>query len=409
MFENIICQDEIVDSLTAGIESGQLPAAILLWGPDFSGKLSVALEIARVLSCEGKAASRGAWGCGCRACGDHRLLIHPHTLLAGGRYFYQEAAACAETLRKTGGLPGRYLFIRAVRKLLRRFDPPLWEDEEAKLQKALPFIAAAEEALEEILPEKDLPSGDRLASLTKSALEAVRKICAAVNLDSIPIALLRRISSWSHIGVYGGAKIVIIENADRMNDYARNSLLKILEEPPPRTSFILTTTRRAAMLPTILSRVRTFRFLPRDAQADAQVLKKIFREESGDGANLEDFFRAFEGIDPAALRMRVRTFISTTIRGEEFPLEEDPWFTDKAKFRVFLRELTNAFRLILSGEYGAGAAAGLPEVPLEKLEKWTAFVRRTMESLDVLNISPSVLARRLALVMGAKLDPQPGV
>ncbi|MDR1625184.1 MAG: hypothetical protein LBT33_01470 [Spirochaetia bacterium] len=391
MFENIICQDEIVRSLADNIESGQLPAAILLWGPDFSGKLSVALEIARVLSCEKKTA---AWGCGCRACAEHRLLIHPHTLLVGGRYFYQEAAACAETLRRTGGLPGRYLFIRAVRKLLRRFDSVLWEDEETKLQKALPLIAAAEEALGEILPEKELPRGDRIAFLTETILDAVKKICEAVNLDSIPIALLRNIASWSHIGISGAAKIVIIENADRMLDHARNSLLKILEEPPPHTGFILTTTRRAAILPTILSRVRSFRFLPRDRQADMLVLKKIFRDDSPSAADLRAFFLGFQNIDCAALAARVRQFISHALCGEEFPAEDESWFTDKTRFRVFLEELTGAFRLILAGE-----AENLPKVSLEKLEKWTALVRRARESLDVLNIGPSILARRMALSM----------
>jgi DNA polymerase-3 subunit gamma/tau len=397
MFENIICQDEIVRSLTDDIESGRLPPAILLWGPDFSGKLSAALEIARVLSCGEKTA---AWGCGCRACGEHRLLVHPHTLLAGGRYFYQEAAACAETLRKTGALPGRYLFIRAARKLLRRFDAVLWEDEETKLQKALPLIAAVEEALGELLPGKDLPAGDRLASLTETILDAVKKICETGNLDAIPIALLRRISSWSRIGASGAAKVVILENADRMLDHARNSLLKILEEPPPHTWFILTTTRRAAILPTILSRVRSYRFLPRDNEAANQVLKKIFREDSPAAANLGDFFRTFAGIDSAALKDRVRTFISHALSGEEFSAGEESWFTDKTKFRVFLQELGGAFRLILADEYGAGEAGGLPKVPLEKLEKWTAFLRRTTESLDVLNINPSILARRMALVMG---------
>jgi len=54
MFENIICQDEIVGALRDDIASGRLPSSLLLWGPDFSGKLSVALELARVLSCEEK-------------------------------------------------------------------------------------------------------------------------------------------------------------------------------------------------------------------------------------------------------------------------------------------------------------------------------------------------------------------
>jgi hypothetical protein len=108
----------------------------------------------------------------------------------------------------------------------------------------------------------------------------------------------------------------------------------------------------------------------------------------------------FQGIDPAALKAQVRSFLSHTLSGEKAPGEEEAWFTDKTKFRIFLQELSAAFRLILAGEYEADEAAGLPKVPLEKLEKWTACVRQTQESLDVLNISPSLLAQRMTLVMG---------
>ncbi|HEY3782802.1 MAG TPA: hypothetical protein VGL56_17095 [Fimbriimonadaceae bacterium] len=49
-------------------------------------------------------------------------------------------------------------------------------------------------------------------------------------------------------------KVVIIKGADRMNESASNSLLKILEEPPPYAKLVLTTTSLGDILPTILSR-----------------------------------------------------------------------------------------------------------------------------------------------------------
>lgn len=47
---------------------------------------------------------------------------------------------------------------------------------------------------------------------------------------------------------------VVIKHADCMNQEAANALLKLLEEPPDRTQFILTTTSPAKLLPTIRSR-----------------------------------------------------------------------------------------------------------------------------------------------------------
>lgn len=52
----------------------------------------------------------------------------------------------------------------------------------------------------------------------------------------------------------GGWKVVVLVNADRLNPVAGNRLLKILEEPPPRSLFLLLTDSPDALLPTVLSR-----------------------------------------------------------------------------------------------------------------------------------------------------------
>ena len=315
-----------------------MPSALLLWGADFSGKLSVALELARVLSCE---EGEAVWGCSCKACAAQKLLIHPNTILTGGRYFYEEVSACAEVLRKKDSPALRYLFIRAVRKLLRRFDAFLWEDRETDLKRLTPTLAAAEDAVSSLAREKEI-SPEEIGKITQVALEAVKKICETVNLGTIRIDLLRRVSAWTHVGASGAQKIIIIENADKMLEASRNSLLKILEEPPAHVRFILTTTRRAAIPLTILSRLRTYRFLPRGEDADKQVLTKIFREDSPEGS-LKEFFSSSRGIVPAELTASARDFLEkATSRTEAFSAvmaQDESWFTDKTLFRVFLEEL----------------------------------------------------------------------
>ena len=54
-------------------------------------------------------------------------------------------------------------------------------------------------------------------------------------------------------------RVVIVEDADRMTERTSNVLLKALEEPPPRTVWILCAPSEADLLPTIRSRVRTIR------------------------------------------------------------------------------------------------------------------------------------------------------
>src|SRR5256714_8882654 len=93
----------------------------------------------------------------------------------------------------------------------------------------------------------------------------------------------------------GAARIFIVEDADTMNDQAANALLKTLEEPPPTSHLILTTSNPTALLPTIRSRCQTIRFapIPREAiekfliekeamaAADAKLLARTSRGSLG--------------------------------------------------------------------------------------------------------------------------------
>lgn len=54
-------------------------------------------------------------------------------------------------------------------------------------------------------------------------------------------------------------RVVIIEDADRMAERTSNVLLKALEEPPPRTIWVLCAPSEADVIPTIRSRVRAVR------------------------------------------------------------------------------------------------------------------------------------------------------
>lgn len=57
-------------------------------------------------------------------------------------------------------------------------------------------------------------------------------------------------------------RVVIIAEADRMNESASNAFLKTLEDVPPDTYFILTTSSREKMLQTIRSRCLALHLLP---------------------------------------------------------------------------------------------------------------------------------------------------
>lgn len=54
-------------------------------------------------------------------------------------------------------------------------------------------------------------------------------------------------------------RVMVIEDADRMTERTSNVLLKALEEPPPRTVWILCAPSEADLIPTVRSRVRSVR------------------------------------------------------------------------------------------------------------------------------------------------------
>ena len=60
----------------------------------------------------------------------------------------------------------------------------------------------------------------------------------------------------------GRARMVIIDQAHQLNSQAANALLKILEEPPPQSFFILLSSNANALLPTIRSRSQQISFSP---------------------------------------------------------------------------------------------------------------------------------------------------
>jgi DNA polymerase-3 subunit delta' len=60
----------------------------------------------------------------------------------------------------------------------------------------------------------------------------------------------------------GQYKVNILTDVEKMREEAANAFLKLLEEPPPQTVFLLTTDRPDQLLPTIVSRCQRLRFDP---------------------------------------------------------------------------------------------------------------------------------------------------
>jgi hypothetical protein len=187
---------------------------------------------------------------------------------------------------------------------------------------------------EELNEVEAAPPSDTTEKLCASILKNAFKLEAEGMGDIIPVAYLRRAAYWTRLAPQGKRKFLIIENADRMKDEGRNSLLKILEEPPATLTIILTTTHETSLLSTIRSRLRPYRFARRDAAAETEVIRRVFRDDSeklpakGKGlvrAYLESFLPvSAETLHPLAAFFAVSVAMgaATVLRRSKLPLPE---------------------------------------------------------------------------------------
>ncbi|MBQ8013659.1 MAG: DNA polymerase III [Treponema sp.] len=396
MFDNLLYQNAS-SLLREDILNNRLPGAILLSGPASSGKLTCALEIARILSCSGqnKYNQRGHWLCDCPSCKKNKELSNTNVLLAGPRDCSLEILAAKRAFLQASFdnssflMAVRYLFIRSVRKLTMRFSQVLWEGDD-KLSKLAPILAAIDEQMEKLNPEKDLPDSEKLEKICDDIIKNCDKLSSAFMYDSLPVNQIRRASSWAHMKSVSGKKIFIIENAERMQESVRNALLKILEEPPEDMVFILTTANRGAVMPTILSRVRTYNFSERSAIQQKEVVQRVFHAR-GEEENLliNDYLQLFLPVKPSEIKKSAASYFNYLMTGQ-IPLadsivKECASFEPRFLLKIFLTGILECAR----GEVHSAARS-------EVCAKIVGFCRECYNSITVFNISPAAAVERLS-------------
>ncbi|MBV9310291.1 MAG: DNA polymerase III subunit gamma/tau, partial [Solirubrobacterales bacterium] len=82
--------------------------------------------------------------------------------------------------------------------------------------------------------------------------------------------------------VSGRHKVYILDEAHMLSQQAWNAFLKTLEEPPPRTIFVLATTEAQKVLPTVVDRCHRFDFGRPTVEQVAEVLARVAQAEQID-------------------------------------------------------------------------------------------------------------------------------
>ncbi|MCX8075785.1 MAG: DNA polymerase III subunit delta' [Aquificaceae bacterium] len=137
-----------------------------------------------------------------------------------------------------------------------------------------------------------------------------------------------------------GKKVILIHPAETMNPHAQNALLKVLEEPPQHTHFILVANALQRILPTVLSRSFLLQ-VPSYTQEELKDLTGIedplLLELAGGSVNM-----ALKLKEDKELLQTARTIVEgDTLSFYKKALEVEKW--EQERQRMLLKLLRNIF------------------------------------------------------------------
>lgn len=123
-----------------------------------------------------------------------------------------------------------------------------------------------------VLCEKDSPPcGSCGPCLRVEGRQSEGVLFIAPEKNAIKLEAAHEILNFLSLQRVSSARVVIIDQAHLLNLQTANALLKVIEEPPPETYFLLVTSEFSLLLPTLRSRVQTIRFAPQDYVPDPEL------------------------------------------------------------------------------------------------------------------------------------------
>ncbi len=189
----------------------------------------------------------------------------------------------------------------------------------------------------------------------------------------------------------GGYKVMIIWMAERMNQAASNKLLKLIEEPPEKTVFILITEDEEQIIQTIQSRCQILHFPPLSEKAikEGLLLRNIDENLAAKIAHQADgsFNKAIDIINKDSEEVIFEKWFITWVRSafkakgnkavihDLISWSEEVAKTNRETQKMFLNYCLDVFRQALMMNYNAKELVFMEfETESFKLEKFAPFV-----------------------------------
>jgi DNA polymerase-3 subunit delta' len=224
-FQDIQGNDGVKRFLIHSVKENRISHGQLFLGPPGSGKLSMAIAYAQYISCKNRTETDS---CGvCPSCIKFQKLIHPDLHFV---YPVVTSASAKKPVSDDYIAQWRQFVLKSM---YHGIDD--WYD----------FIGS---------------ENAQGAIFAQESQEIIRKL----NLKTFE----------------GEYKVMIIWMAEKMNETAANKLLKMLEEPPAKTLFVLIAENEEQLLTTIRSRVQLVKFSALSTIETSKALEREFPESS---------------------------------------------------------------------------------------------------------------------------------
>lgn len=201
LFSQIIGQDDVKKKLIQSVRDNRVAHAQLFLGPEGSGSLALAIAYAQYICCTNKGENDS---CGvCPSCKKYNSLTHPDL---------------------------HFVFPNATTKNVKK-DP----ESDFFLSEWREFVGSTEAygGLQDWYKVLEIENKQGMINVRDAA------------------AIIRKLNLKSYESEY---KIAIIWMAEKLNPAAANKLLKLLEEPPEKTVFLLIAENQEELLATVRSR-----------------------------------------------------------------------------------------------------------------------------------------------------------
>lgn len=224
LFSEIVGHDDLKKRLIQSVNENRVAHAQLFVGTEGSGKMALAIAYAQYINCQNRTESDS---CGvCPSCKKYMSLSHPDL---------------------------HFIFPTATNKSVKK-------DPESDL-----FLAEWREYFSDCQGYVNLSEWfDKLDIENKQGIINVRDASTVI----------RKLSFKSYESEY---KVVILWMPEKLNVFSANKLLKLIEEPPEKTLFLLVAENQEEVLSTIRSRC----VLVKVPRLDSAVIKDALVEKCG--------------------------------------------------------------------------------------------------------------------------------